>query len=343
MKAVFRCDASGRIGAGHVVRCLSLASALAEFGTTSHFVCRQETLSTVPDLSASGHEVIIRPSDEPIDVEMLSEVFPLGCDILIVDHYELDASWETTCQGWARIILVIDDLTNRAHDCDFLLDSAADENDNSYADLTPSHCKLLLGPEYALLRPEFARLRDKEQKSRLTTDIRIFIMFGGVDALCLAPQAVEAVLEAKADGDIYCDLVSGPLARSLPNLKELAANSGDRIRLHVATPEVATLMAKADIAIGAAGSASWERCCLGLPTISVCTVENQRQIAERLAATGAARLLGTAEGLDKDTFRLALQELIDAPDKRQEMAAAASALCDGHGARRTGELIRNIL
>jgi UDP-2,4-diacetamido-2,4,6-trideoxy-beta-L-altropyranose hydrolase len=343
MKAVFRCDASVSIGAGHVVRCLSLAGALAEFGIICHFVCHEETLATVPELGASGHEVVAVPSGEPIDAGMLSRIFPSGCHVLIIDHYELDASWEKTCKGWAGKIFVIDDLADRPHDCDFLLDSAASDVDNPYIDLAPEQCQFLLGPENALLRPEFAKVRAQEQSTETAIGVRVFIMFGGVDTRGIAPLAVEAVLETKVEGGIHCDVVSGPRARSLPELRERAENSGGRIILHVGTSQVAALMARADIAIGAAGGTSWERCCLGLPAISVSTVDNQESIAEILVSSGAVRHLGTADDVSKDVIQTALQELLGTPAELHRMAKAAAVLCDGRGAKRVvSRVVQNL-
>lgn len=338
MIAIFRCDASERIGAGHVIRCLALADALAADGWSCTFACNDESLAVAPALTRSSHEILTLSADQLTNADLLRGSRPGGCDLLVVDHYGLTASYETACRGWARRILVIDDLAAPKHDCDFLLDSAVDGADNPYRELTPEHCRFLLGPDYALLRSEFAGLRRPPAKAGKSAPTRVFIMFGAADTHSVAPAAVEAVLGA--EGNLCADVVSGSSAASLPALRLLAERSEGRLSLHIDTSDVASLMVEADVAIGAAGGTSWERCCLGLPTLTIRTADNQQRIVSSLVRAGAVRHLGSADEVTSDLIRTALEELLGKPTELEKIAAAAAALCDGLGAKRVSSRLR---
>ncbi|MDO8343828.1 MAG: UDP-2,4-diacetamido-2,4,6-trideoxy-beta-L-altropyranose hydrolase, partial [Cellvibrio sp.] len=199
-------------------------------------------------------------------------------DSLVVDHYALDARWENALRGTARQIMVIDDIADRQHDCDVLLDQ------NFYADMqtryagkVPSHCQLLLGPRYALLRDEFRRFRD-QVKPHTGADKRILVFFGGVDADNYTGIAIKALAEL-AVKELHVDVVIGAQHPRLAEIEAACAVQG--YVCHVQTSRMAELMVNADLAIGAGGSATWERCCLGLPALAFCTADNQqRQLAD---------------------------------------------------------------
>lgn len=297
MRIVFRTDATGQIGTGHFMRCLTLADALKQRGAQIRFVCRDLPLHLCDMLAAKDMECVSLESDlTPPVTGDLAHAHWLGAsqeqdaqatiqalsdrswDWLVVDHYALDARWERALRGTARQIIVIDDIADRQHDCDVLLDQ------NYYADMqtrytskVPEHCKLLLGPRYALLRDEFRKLRE-QVKPRTGPIKRILVFFGGVDADNYTGIAIKALAEL-AVKELYVDVVVGAQHPYREEIKAACVRYG--FIAHVQTNKMAELMVNAGLAIGAGGSATWERCCLGLPALAFCTADNQqRQLAD---------------------------------------------------------------
>lgn len=279
------------------MRCLTLADGLKERGAKIRFVCRHLPEHLHSMLAEKGHDfVLLDSAQNNMPVDELAHAHWLGVsqahdaadsiqtlsddawDWLIVDHYALDIRWESALRRTAKRIMVIDDLADRQHDCDMLLDQ------NFYADMqtrytskVPSHCELLLGPRYALLRDEFRQMREKVEPRNGPVK-RILVFFGGVDADNYTGRTIEALSEIDLSG-LHVDVVIGAQHPYREQIKAASAQHG--FIFHIQTDKMAELMAAADLAIGAGGSATWERCCLGLPTLVFCTAVNQqKQIAD---------------------------------------------------------------
>lgn len=303
MKIAFRVDASAQIGTGHFMRCLTLADGLAQRGAQIRFVSRHLPEYLRNMLQAKGYQSVLltgAPSVAALDelahadwlgvsqakdaAESVGALSDAVWDWLVVDHYALDRRWEAVLRQSVENILVIDDLADRQHDCDVLLDQ------NFYADMNtryqgkvPEHCQLLLGPRYALLRDEFLRLRDRVRPRSGTPVQRILIFFGGVDADNNTGLAIQVLLDLRIQ-EAHVDVVIGaqhPCRGAIENLCRQ-----QNFFCHVQTARMAELMAAADLAIGAGGSAVWERCCLGLPAITICSAENQRHQISDAASEG---------------------------------------------------------
>jgi UDP-2,4-diacetamido-2,4,6-trideoxy-beta-L-altropyranose hydrolase len=252
-------------------------------------------------------------------------------DWLIVDHYALDARWESMLRKTVRKILVIDDIADRFHDCDVLLDQNFYlDMDIRYRDKIPSQCQLLLGPRYALLREEFRQLHD-HIKLRSGPVKRMLVFFGGVDAKNYTGRTIE-VLAAIDISDIYVDVVIGAQHPCLENIESACIQHG--FTCHVQTSHMAELMAEADLAIGAGGSASWERCCLGLPALLVAQAENQIEIARALDRYGACVYLGPAETASMEVLRNAALNLLDHNEQLTALSEKSFSLVDGLGVDR---------
>jgi len=206
-------------------------------------------------------------------------------DWMVVDHYALDARWEAMLRRSAARIAVIDDIADRRHDCDLLLDQNYHSDPGGrYRGKVPAQCDLLLGPRYALLREEFRSIRESV-KPRAGDVQRILVFFGGVDQGNYTGDAIEAIAALSIPG-LKVDVVVG---KSHPQREEIAAQSERHgFACHVQTPRMAELMAAADLAIGAGGTAIWERCCLGLPALVSCVADNQ---GDQIAAAASAGLL----------------------------------------------------
>jgi UDP-2,4-diacetamido-2,4,6-trideoxy-beta-L-altropyranose hydrolase len=332
MRIMCRTDASVEIGTGHVVRCATLARLFADRGHQVQFVCRELPGDLNHWLAAEGFLVtrLAQVGDtETVDASACRDAIgELRYDWAIVDHYELGAAWEAAMAQVSDRLLVIDDL-GRKHDCRLLLDQ-------NYANATharyrvPADCELLLGPKYALVRPEFARLRT-ESLSRRRDDLgRVLVFMGGSDPHNETCKALDGIAQIKRS-NLRVDVVLGG---GNPHRRAVEAACGDLpgATLHVQTARMAELMAEADCAVGAAGSSTWERCTLGLPALVTILAENQVPIAETVHAVGAHRLLGWYHALRAEDYAHALLALESAA--LSAMSEAAAEICDGRGAER---------
>jgi UDP-2,4-diacetamido-2,4,6-trideoxy-beta-L-altropyranose hydrolase len=332
--AVFRFDASPEIGYGHAMRCAALADLLGALGWRTIGVMRDRASTDGPwhrsfDRMATVDGAV---DDEPAALRALVAD---GCDLLVVDHYRWQASNERRCRGWAGMIAVVDDLADRDHDCDVLCDSAFGRRAQDYALRVPAVTKLLLGPCYALVRQDFAKVRHSLIRRRSSTVERLFINVGATDPTGLLPKIIDGVECAGFAGTV--DVVLAASAAGRTEVADRLARARFDGRLHVEASHVPELMAQADLAIGAAGGTAWERCCLGLPAIVAVVSDNQRQVAAGLAAAGAARLLRS--GFSADDLAVLIAPLLGVSAEREEMSRRAMRLCDGLGCGRVAEAL----
>lgn len=297
---VFRVDASVKIGSGHVMRCLTLAGQLKETGSEVIFICSDLPGNLASLIVKDGYRVFLIPylkvsKDEKWKRDLENTVNLLTAlnnpiDLLVVDHYGLDYRWEAPLRKFVKEIMVIDDLANRPHDCDILLDqNLYNDMDIRYEGLVPEHCKKLLGPKNVLLRPEFYEARRK-LRLRDGTVKRILVFFGGSDPSNETGKALEAIRMLNRP-DIAVDVVVGssnPYKNEIHQICEAMPNTS----YYCQVDNMAELMAKADLAIGAGGTAAWERCFLGLPTATVIIADNQSEQVKLLAKKEAIWNLG---------------------------------------------------
>lgn len=340
---VFRCDASPAIGAGHVMRCLTLADALARNGRRCVFLCRALPGRLGAMIAERGHELRLLPGDgdaafdADADARLCSDVM---CGIeaawLVVDHYGIDARWEPAVRRSGCRVMAIDDLADRAHDCDLLLDQNLGRRAADYDALVPKACRRLVGPSFALLRPQFSARRAESLAGREGRPMRrLLIAMGGADGV----NASEAVLDALAGlplpSGIRATLVLGSGAPWLEQVRARAAKMPWPVAVETDVDDMAELMADADLCIGAAGGGAWERCCMGLPTLLLVLADNQAASASALATEGAAMLLGDfrQEGWRKELVAV-LHRLSTDTDCRRAMVDAASRVTDGRGVAR---------
>jgi UDP-2,4-diacetamido-2,4,6-trideoxy-beta-L-altropyranose hydrolase len=251
-------------------------------------------------------------------------------DWLVVDHYAIGRCWEQTLRASAKRIMVIDDLADRPHDCDLLLDQNLGRSEQDYGGLLNPSTTMLIGAQYALLRPEFAALRPQSLARRAQNPQikHLLITMGGVDNDNMTGEVVDAIKACPLPPDLRITVVMGLHAPWLTQVQAQVTNMPWPTKVLVGVNNMAQLMADSDLAIGAAGSTSWERCCLGLPTIQVALAENQIPIAMALHAAGAAVVL------DHKTVHETLPKLfIEAarPQSLQTMTRVAGAITQGRG------------
>lgn len=335
-QALFRCDASKLIGIGHVMRCLTLADALKVKGYQCSFMSSPETMDMVP-LLREKYPIL---SPDQLDHQ------PTNCDIVIFDHYRLDARDEQTLRDkFSASVMVIDDMADRPHDCAILLDQTYGRAASDYQSLVPSTAKLLMGVEYALLRDQFAQARTASCARRDITQgeiKRVFVFMGGADPDNVTLKVLQAFQENSALASLQVDFILGQQAAERMKMKEAIA-SHPNMKLHINVQNMAELMAAADLAIGAGGTTSWERCCLGLPTITIEIADNQKLISANLDQAGAIKNLGWHENISSGTIGDAIFNFMANKQASHAMSRQAAKICDGRGAQRVVEAIDNVL
>lgn len=338
-KILFRADGNAAIGSGHLRRCLTLAIELRERGHDCLFVCSHAPQSFNGLVSAAGFTIFELPSagnfteasDAKLVMEAVASHAPLN--VVVVDHYQLGRAWEQALRAFASTVVVIDDLADRHHDCDFLIDVAPGACDR-YNALVPELCRKLLGTNFALLRPEFRELRSTRRISHEPL-ARIFVSFGGVDAANFTALTVAAVRRALPN--VMINAVVTAMSPHREALERQAADD-DSLQIDVDAQNMAELMMASDLAIGAGGSTSWERACLGLPSIVVPVAENQLQTVCALGSLGCAVTVAPSPQFVSDTSRI-ISILSASPALRQSMSSAASSSVDGRGAIRIASAI----
>jgi UDP-2,4-diacetamido-2,4,6-trideoxy-beta-L-altropyranose hydrolase len=228
-------------------------------------------------------------------------------------------------------LLVIDDLANRAHDCDLLLDQNLGRCEADYANLIKPHVPKLIGPNYALLRPEFRKLRGYSLGRRIHPKLsKILISMGGIDIDNITLKVLDALQSSNLPEGIQINVVMGSHAPWLQEVQEMALKMSRPTRVLVGVSNMAQIMADSDLAIGAAGGTSWERCCLGLPTLLLVLAPNQYESALALEKAGAAILLENTEQIsnlfENSEFAISNFKML------QQVSKAAAALTTGDGA-----------
>jgi UDP-2,4-diacetamido-2,4,6-trideoxy-beta-L-altropyranose hydrolase len=361
-KILFRVDASLRIGTGHVMRCLTLADALRAEGAQCIFICREHPGNFIAQIRQRDFSVHVIPlgtdkhaTDERaveyastyeswLGVDWVTDaeqsIVSAGetaIDWLIVDHYALDARWERVLRPLCRKLMVIDDLANRQHDCDLLLDQNLGREASDYSQLVPDACKVLAGPNYALLRPEFPALRENSLTRRSTNPQlkHILISMGGVDQADATGKALEALMECSLPADLRITVVMGEHAPWLHRVKLIASRVTHPMEVKVNVRNMAQLMAQSDLAIGAAGGTSWERCCLGLPAIVVVLADNQRDGGHALEQRGCVKLIDQLTDLPY-VIREMLADTAS-PHVLSRLSQSSSNITDGNGTIRVRE------
>jgi UDP-2,4-diacetamido-2,4,6-trideoxy-beta-L-altropyranose hydrolase len=256
-----------------------------------------------------------------------------------VDHYGLDIDWEIRLRPHVHKLMVIDDIANRQHNCDLLLDqNYFRESENRYEGKVPPTCTLLLGPQYALLRPEFAKIR-KNLHSRTGEIKSVFVFFGGTDPNNLTGRALAALSSPKLSHlEVYV-----VLGKTNPNLTSIEKQVSLRPNTHLAVhiENVGELMAEADIALGAGGTTTWERLCLGLPSIVVVLSENQKNFSESLHEDGLQICLGNANEVSVIDLKTALLKQLKRVKSNRRLSEKCLKIVDGKGSEITKEIILN--
>jgi UDP-2,4-diacetamido-2,4,6-trideoxy-beta-L-altropyranose hydrolase len=359
MQIVFRTDASTQIGTGHVMRCLTLAQALRECGAHCRFICREHPGNLIDLIRQRGFLVHALRCDQDwlvqektpthagwlgADWQVDAEESKVGVgvkviDWLIVDHYALDRRWEHAMRVSCRHIMVIDDLADRAHECDLLLDQNLGRKCEDYSGLLKANVKTLISPQYALLRPEFSALRAQSLARRQSNpQLRhLLITMGGVDKDNATGQVLAALQSCTLPTNLRITAVMGPHAPWLLRVQAQAAQMTCKTEVLVSVNHMGLLMEGSDLAIGAAGGTAWERCSLGLPSLVLALAPNQLAGAVALQNAGAAIVLESHQQVADILNSMYSAELNN--EFLAKLSSAAAAVTDGQGCIRVSRHI----
>ena len=370
---IFRADASIQIGTGHVMRCLTLADALAAEGAACGFICRAHPGNLIDLIRSKGHIVHVLPvvdtiirdgcldmsdpgeyaanlihsdwlgASQALDAEACALILAAQSpDWLIVDHYALDARWERALTLHYRKLMVIDDLADRYHACDLLLDQTFCRDEADYLSLVPPDCRLMCGSQYALLRPEFSALRPYSLERRKHPALRnLLVSMGGVDKDNVTGQVLQELSFCRLPADSKITVIMGATAPWLGDVRLQAKVMPQPTTVLVGVSNMAKLMADSDLAIGAAGATSWERCCLGLPTIMLPLAVNQAQSCRRLSEVRAGLMISEVKKLGEQ-LPLILRKLAHELKILSEIAVSSASITDGSGVGRVIQTIHDI-
>jgi len=349
MRVVFRVDASLQMGTGHVMRCLTLADALQKQGSEISFICREHKGNLIKYIEKKGYvvyrlDILVSEKEEVNQPEInpLAHASWLGvtqredahaCELilkninpdwLIVDHYAIDCRWQNQLKKYIKKLMVIDDLADRKHECDLLLDQTFGRKEDSYNKLVPRDCKLLLGSQYALLRPEFSQWRKYSLQRRAVPELKnILISMGGIDQANVTGQILHILKTCILPKDLTLTVIVGAASPNIEVIKKIAKAMPNKTEVKVNVDNMAKLMANADLAIGAAGATTWERCCLGLPSIQIVVADNQMLIAKNLRESN---IIQYVENLTDLQFQLK-----DIVKKFKKMSFLSSTVTNGCG------------
>lgn len=359
MRVVIRTDASIEIGTGHTMRCFSLADGLREQGASVAFICREHPgnlnsyirkkgfpvyelpwgseESNAPPTSGHaawlgvGYETDALQTQEVLHRHITGESTGESVDWLIVDHYALDSRWQRLMRPHVKWLMVIDDLADRPHDCDVLLDqNFYHDGEVRYVGLIPTHSRRLLGPRYALLRKEF---REAQHIRERTGEVnRLLVFFGGADRTNETAKALEAIRRL-GRSTLAVDVALAETHQHQEQVWHLA-EAMPNTTVYNPSEHMAERMTQADLAVGAGGTTTWERCCLGLPALVVTLAANQQALSRDLAEYGAIFLESDSSRVEIGDYQRSLEFLLTHPTLLKHASRQARALVDGRGVER---------
>lgn len=353
LTAVFRADSSDRIGIGHIVRCLTIAEELKSNGYDIYFICKDHPNNMMEKIKHKGFNVELLPirehkqiksnlnhgswlggaqlDDAKSTINFIKNSIPNGSiDLLVIDHYAIDKIWQEQLRPFTKKILVIDDIEDRVHDCDFLVDQTFGKATDTYNHLIPKTAKPMVGEEYILLRPEFQQYDIEQVKNRRKSfdplNMRVLIMMGGTDPDNFTSQAIDALITNNRVIEINVILSSSAIFS-----KKLDENytSHPSINIYIDSKNIPEIMLRSDIAIGAGGGSSWERCKMGLPCIINLSAKNQSEIIHRLERKGACKKI------EPDNFEGSINSYLEIiSNNYPNYVESCISVCDGNGVKR---------
>lgn len=350
------------MGTGHIMRCLTLADELRARGANCQFICRNQPGHLIQTIQKRGYPVSMLTAFEPPDessdwyrkvshagwlgtawqadaVETRKVLETSHIDWLILDHYALGNDWESYVRPACRYIMVIDDLADRPHVCDILLDQNwfGAKTGARYKRLVSADCQQLLGPSFALLRPEYASLR-KLSPVRNGVVRRLLVFLGGSDPDNQTSKVLRALSMNEELSRLAVDVVIG-VNHPDPQSLELFSNKIAGLSIYKNLPTLAGLMFRADLIVGAGGSTTWERMALGVPSVVIGIADNQMETNHELMKDGLVTFLGAMQDVSSQHMAAVLLDCIRQPELLARQNHATWNMVDGQGAMRVADML----
>jgi UDP-2,4-diacetamido-2,4,6-trideoxy-beta-L-altropyranose hydrolase len=337
----FRVDSSTSIGTGHVMRCMALAQQLQALGCHIYFYCANLP-GNLSELIARNYPVETISEDAPLHFVDVCRRRNIGA--VVIDHYNIDYLWESVVHRELKVpIVVIDDLANRQHQCQLLIDQNLGRKETDYDQLLSGDTQRLIGTQYALLRPEFSELRAAAllRRRNFSAIERVLISLGGADPDNVTLQVLQQLEHMSVSGLSTIDVVVGSSYPHNSQLTAFIARTALPVAVHTQVGNIGELMLLADISVGAGGSSAWERCVLGLPSIAIGIASNQLIVLQGLQEAGAAVIVRDPTKI-RDEFSSHWQH-ISSPSVYAKLSAQAAAMVDGLGAKRVADQVGALL
>lgn len=341
MNILIRADASIDIGTGHIMRCLTLADEFQKHNCNVTFVCREESGHLGEKIKEREHSVLFINKDEyrsdsngntesywEKDFEETNKILEnQNFDWAVIDHYKLDYRWEEKIRSKVDKVMVIDDLVDRKHTCEILLDQTFGRNVSEYNHLLPEYCQILTGTTYALIRPEFSECRESSLARRKYSEIKqLLISLGGVDKNNVTTEILKHLVNSSLPEDCTIKILLGTTSPWYDSVNQEAQKLKWDVEVLVDPDQIPHILAESDLAIGAAGSSAWERCALGLPTLMIMLADNQKDIAFVLSQCNAVILVNEVSEINEQ-----IDLLLSDRDKLINIGKSASEICKGDG------------
>jgi UDP-2,4-diacetamido-2,4,6-trideoxy-beta-L-altropyranose hydrolase len=333
-------DCAPEVGGGHVMRCLALAQALTVSGAACAFAASPDVARVLEAFAPREIErCAIGAADLPRTLDAAAAAAEAWrATAVVVDHYRLAFRQEGLLRRAGARIVCIDDLADRRHDCDLLVDPTLGRMEQAYASLVPPGCRVLAGPDFALLRPDYAEAREGALARRRPAGPprRLLVSMGLMDHQGITGRVLNLIRPVL--GELEVDIAVGAQATSLTFIEHVARQD-PRLHLHVDARDMAGLIAEADIGVGAGGASSWERAALGLPALTVVLAANQQTPARELDRHGATIAVDSRDKSFGEALPAALERLMGDAALRESLSQSSAALCDGRGAGRVAEAV----
>jgi UDP-2,4-diacetamido-2,4,6-trideoxy-beta-L-altropyranose hydrolase len=337
---LIRADASTSIGTGHVMRCIALAQAWQDAGGQATFAMTASTPALQTRLEAEGMNIahLVAEGGSQDDARQTTALAQeMGACCVVADGYHFGAAYQQQIKAVGLKLLLVDDYGHADHySADIVLNQNMTADEAMYVRREP-YTRLLLGPRYVLLRREFWPWRDW-QREVVPVARKVLVTLGGSDPDNVTLLVMQALHQIAVE-DVEVVVLAGGSNPHYDTLHDTAQEAPYAVQLRQNVHNMPELMAWADLCIGAAGSTSWERCLLGLPSLLVVLADNQQLIAEHLHAQGIATNLGRTGSVSAAELARAIAQLAHDADARAEMMRRGQALVDGRGAERIAERI----
>jgi UDP-2,4-diacetamido-2,4,6-trideoxy-beta-L-altropyranose hydrolase len=330
---VVRADASLGSGSGHVMRCLAIAQAWQDIGGDAVFALR-ETALYEPRLRSEGIRAAVidaAPGSAEDAAQLIELAHTKGAAWVVVDGYCFDAAYQLALKQAGFKLVFVDDYGHaERYYADIILNPNPQGKSIAY-NRREAHTRLLAGPEFALIRREFRRVRASQTQVPLLAK-RLLVTMGGSDENNFTEVVLKALPFLHTPG-LEATVVVGGANPHKGSLREVAASLGSMVKLVENTSAMPALMKDADLAVTAGGATCYELAFLGVPMIAITLAQNQEPTCRELADRGVAIDAGWFYSLEAESLCKRMLEIMGDPDGRKSLGDAGRSLVDGEGAR----------